>query len=68
MHEVFNMGCGFCCVVPSADAEEAVSILSDRHPGTAVIGEVTARAGEVELPGDGLTGRAGEGFAAQAGS
>ena len=22
LYEVFNMGCGFCCVVPAADADE----------------------------------------------
>ena len=62
MHEVFNMGCGFCCVVPGGEAEQAVALLSKRHPGTAVIGQVTDRAGVVELPGSGLAGRDGEGF------
>ena len=41
---------------------EAVALLSKRHPGTAVIGQVTDRAGVVELPGSGLAGRDGEGF------
>ena len=63
MHDVFNMGCGFCCVVPAAHASEAVALLAEAHPGAAVIGEVTARAGVVELPSAGLAGRAGEGFA-----
>ena len=62
MHDVFNMGCGFCCVVPQGDAAEAVALLSERHPGTAVIGTVTDRAGEVELPAAGLVGRDGAGF------
>jgi phosphoribosylformylglycinamidine cyclo-ligase len=62
MWEVFNMGCGFCCVVPAAGADAAVSLLAERHPGAAVIGEVTERAGVVELPGIGLEGRRGEGF------
>lgn len=48
MHEVFNMGCGFCVVAPPAAAEEATRLLSDRHPGTRVIGEVTDRPGSVE--------------------
>ena len=61
MHEVFNMGCGFCCVVASADAEEAVSILSRRHPGTAVIGRASTAIGVVELPAAGLRGTR-EGF------
>ncbi len=59
MHEVFNMGCGFCCVVPAGDAEAAVGRLSTRHPGTAVIGEVSDHAGVVELTRLGLTGSGG---------
>ncbi len=56
MFEVFNMGCGFCVVVPAADSEAALSLLARHHPGAAVIGEVTPRAGTVELPGYGLEG------------
>ena len=48
MHQIFNMGCGFCCVVPAGDADEAVRLLSERHPGASVIGEATDRAGVVE--------------------
>ena len=48
MHHVFNMGCGFCAVVPESDADAAVEMLSARHPGTAVIGAVTDRRGVVE--------------------
>ena len=62
LHEVFNMGCGFCCVVPDGDADEAVELLGRRHPGAAVIGRATATAGVVELPGAGLLGKAGQGF------
>jgi phosphoribosylformylglycinamidine cyclo-ligase len=62
MHEVFNMGCGFCCVVPAGDADEAVSILGRRHPGTAVIGRTSTAGGVVELPRAGLRGTR-EGFA-----
>jgi phosphoribosylformylglycinamidine cyclo-ligase len=51
----FNMGCGFCCIVPADRAEAAVKLLSVRHPGAAQIGTVTAEAGVVELPGLGLT-------------
>ncbi|HZI90759.1 MAG TPA: phosphoribosylformylglycinamidine cyclo-ligase [Thermoleophilaceae bacterium] len=64
MWQVFNMGCGFCCVVPSESADQAVALLAERHPGAGVIGEATDRAGHVELPFAGLAGRAGEGFAA----
>src|SRR5919202_1560139 len=40
MYEVFNMGCGFCCVVPQSQADAAVELLSHRHRGAAVIGTV----------------------------
>jgi phosphoribosylformylglycinamidine cyclo-ligase len=63
LYEVFNMGCGFCCVVPEADANAAVELLSLRHPGTAVIGRTTTTAGIVELPRQGLRGTR-EGFKA----
>jgi phosphoribosylformylglycinamidine cyclo-ligase len=65
--DVFNMGCGFCCVVPFEQAEAAVELISRRHPGTAAIGRATAATGLVELPraagGKGLVGRRGAGFA-----
>jgi phosphoribosylformylglycinamidine cyclo-ligase len=48
LHEVFNMGCGFCCVVPAAQADEALAIVASRHPGAAVIGSATGNAGVVE--------------------
>jgi phosphoribosylaminoimidazole (AIR) synthetase len=56
MYEVFNMGCGLCCVVPAADAGEAVRVL-----GGETIGEVTDREGVIEVAG--LEGRRGQGFA-----
>jgi phosphoribosylformylglycinamidine cyclo-ligase len=60
MYGVFNMGCGFCCVVPPDDAGEAVRVLARRHPGAEVIGRATTAAGVVELPRTGLRGtRAG---------
>jgi phosphoribosylformylglycinamidine cyclo-ligase len=49
-YEVFNMGCGFVCVVASERADDAVALLGERHPGAAVVGEATGRAGQVELP------------------
>ena len=61
--EVFNMGCGFCCVVAADHAGAAIECLGERHPGTAVIGTATTAAGLVELPESGIVGRAGEGFA-----
>jgi phosphoribosylformylglycinamidine cyclo-ligase len=54
MWRVFNMGCGFCCVVPADRADEAVAGLARHHPGTAVIGHVTDAAGGVALPSIGL--------------
>jgi phosphoribosylformylglycinamidine cyclo-ligase len=62
--ETFNMGCGFCCVVPAEQAVTAAELLSGRHPGTEVIGRATERDGVVELPGQGLMGRRDSGFAA----
>ncbi len=50
MWEVFNMGCGFCAIVAADDADAAVALLADHHPGTAVIGRVTDRGGVVEVP------------------
>ena len=60
--EVFNMGCGFCCVVPEAEAAAAVELVARRHPGAAVIGHATERAGRVELPELGLVGARDQGF------
>ncbi len=48
MHEVFNMGLGFVCIVPEADADAAVELLGQHHPGTRIIGAVTDRPGAVE--------------------
>ena len=47
MHEVFNMGLGFVCVVADADADAAVELLAAHHPGTARIGSVTDRVAEI---------------------
>jgi phosphoribosylformylglycinamidine cyclo-ligase len=60
--EVFNMGCGFCCVVPADQVDAAVELLDGHHAGAAVIGRATEDAGVVELPGSGLAGREGAGF------
>jgi phosphoribosylformylglycinamidine cyclo-ligase len=62
LYEVFNMGVGFCVVVPHSDADAAVTLLDRHHPGTAVIGHTTTATGVVELPKQGLIGRRGEGF------
>jgi phosphoribosylformylglycinamidine cyclo-ligase len=47
MHEVFNMGCGFVCVLAARDEDAALDLLDAHHPGTRRIGRVTERAGEV---------------------
>jgi phosphoribosylformylglycinamidine cyclo-ligase len=56
MWEVFNMGCGFCAIVPSEYGEDAAALLGAHHPGTAVIGVVSRDHGTVALPGLGLVG------------
>jgi phosphoribosylformylglycinamidine cyclo-ligase len=58
MWEVFNMGCGFCAIVPATAADEAVALLNAHHQGTAVIGALTDVTGLVALPGLGLEGDA----------
>ena len=40
MARVFNMGCGFVCVVPADVADEAAALLAAHHPGTRRIGTV----------------------------
>jgi phosphoribosylformylglycinamidine cyclo-ligase len=62
LYEVFNMGCGFCCVVAPEGAAAAVELLGRHHPGTAVVGRVTADEGLVEIPGAGIAGRRDGGF------
>jgi phosphoribosylformylglycinamidine cyclo-ligase len=62
LYEVFNMGCGFCVVVPREQADAAIGVLERHHPGTAAIGMTTTATGVVELPKQGLIGRRGEGF------
>ena len=64
LYEVFNMGCGFCVVVPPDDVEPALELLRAHHPGSALIGQTTTATGVVELPKQGLIGRRGEGFTA----
>ena len=62
LYEVFNMGCGFCVVIPRDDVEPALELLGRHHPGSALIGQTTTATGVVELPKQGLIGRRGEGF------
>src|ERR671918_2126771 len=41
MYEVFNMGCGFCCVVAAGDEAEALELLRSHYPDAKRIGRVT---------------------------
>jgi phosphoribosylformylglycinamidine cyclo-ligase len=56
MHETFNMGTGFCCVVSQPDEELALKLLRRHHAGASRIGSVTADAGSITLPVAGLVG------------
>jgi phosphoribosylformylglycinamidine cyclo-ligase len=40
MHEVFNMGCGFCCVVAAGDEDAALDILCRHYPEAKRVGRV----------------------------
>lgn len=40
MHDVFNMGCGFCAVVAATDEDAALQLLRDHHPEAQRIGRV----------------------------
>jgi phosphoribosylformylglycinamidine cyclo-ligase len=51
MYEVFNMGCGFCCLVAATDEVNALELLRRHYPEAKVIGRATDRAGEVERAG-----------------
>jgi phosphoribosylformylglycinamidine cyclo-ligase len=47
MHDVFNMGCGFCCVVAADDESAALDLLRAHYPAAKRIGRATERGGEV---------------------
>jgi phosphoribosylformylglycinamidine cyclo-ligase len=47
MHEVFNMGCGFCVVVAAADQEKALEMLRAHYPAAKRIGAAAAGSGVV---------------------
>ena len=47
MHEVFSMGCGFCCVVPATDEASALQRLRGHYQTARRIGRVTT-----EHPGE----------------
>ncbi len=49
MHDVFNMGCGFCCVVAAADEEAALHLLRGWIPGARKIGRASERASGLKI-------------------
>ena len=50
MREVFNLGCGFCVVVPARDEAAALGMLRAHYPGARPIGRATGIAGAVVSP------------------
>ena len=48
MYEVFNMGCGFVCVVAERDADDALEALRGHYADAKPIGRVTERTGTVQ--------------------
>jgi phosphoribosylformylglycinamidine cyclo-ligase len=51
MHEVFNMGCGFACVIAAADEQAALALLHGHHPEAKRVGRATGEAGVVRRRG-----------------
>lgn len=47
MHEVFNMGCGFCCVIAAADEEAGLELLGSHYPAAKRIGRAVEGLHEV---------------------
>jgi phosphoribosylformylglycinamidine cyclo-ligase len=47
MDEVFNMGCGFCCVVAAADEGAALDLLREAYPEAKRVGSAVAGLGAV---------------------
>ncbi len=47
MYDVFNMGCGFCVVVPPADEEAALALLRSHYPAAQRIGRAAGGPKEV---------------------
>jgi phosphoribosylformylglycinamidine cyclo-ligase len=48
MSEVFNMGCGFCVVVPAADEDTALGLLRAHYPAAQRIGRVVGGPRRIE--------------------
>jgi phosphoribosylformylglycinamidine cyclo-ligase len=47
MHAVFNMGCGFACVVAAGDEDAALGILRGHYPEAKRVGRASSAAGMV---------------------
>jgi phosphoribosylformylglycinamidine cyclo-ligase len=47
MHDVFNMGCGFCCVIAPGDEATALELLRAHYPGAKRIGRASEGVGEI---------------------
>jgi phosphoribosylformylglycinamidine cyclo-ligase len=48
MHDVFNMGCGFCVVVPAAAEAAALELLQRHYPAAKAVGVATDGARRVQ--------------------
>ena len=62
MYRVYNMGVGFCAIVPSADAEAALAAIANVGGDASVIGTTREGARRVTLPQQRLVGE-GSAFA-----
>jgi phosphoribosylformylglycinamidine cyclo-ligase len=49
MRQVFNLGCGFCCVVAAADEAAALKLLQAHYPRARRVGTASDDAGEVRV-------------------
>ncbi len=47
MHDVFNMGCGFCCIVAAEDEQAALDLLRRHYPEAKRIGSAVAGPREI---------------------
>jgi phosphoribosylformylglycinamidine cyclo-ligase len=50
MREVFNMGCGFCCVVAAGDEDAALELLRKHYPSAERVGRAVAGPAEIRVP------------------
>jgi phosphoribosylformylglycinamidine cyclo-ligase len=50
MHEVFNMGCGFCAIVPREDEAAALALLREHHPQAKRVGVAVEGPGGISRP------------------